>query len=536
MRKNLVLAFSVSLFFVVTLPLQTYLANADAYDFGVWRLVAEQSLFALAAFAALAAILWAGAKWLGGFPSALFAGAMVCAYLETGPFSFGLPEINGELPPELDALGRKVWDALALAAVLAAFAVPFRRVRAFAHWVALAVAALGLCSLLDVRRPTGDATDGGSGFELNSDIVDAIEYSPTRNVLMIVCDSVPADIAADVFAHDPSLAAKFPGFVNYGNNISPLESTKRGVPLLLTGRMMEPDDDLSRYMASVLGPDSILNGYLDGGWAVYSMLDVFSYGKCNRQVVRHPPEREGQDGKKKRFHFLIDRAAEEIPYASLMSVVSFRLAPFALKSKAMYKIVHSKRANGLKLFVHEHALFPNLASRPVSSDPAPAFVKVHSYGAHMPLVYGLDGERVKARSRGYESLYQASSNVIAHLSRLMDAYRGNGVYDRAFIVVAGDHGSSLNRAKEGANPKASTWLMVKRSGAEGPFETSALATTSLGVAEILRRAREGNPTREEMEKLLYGERRLFRFLGVKGRKYVDYVYRPDGTVESVTER
>jgi hypothetical protein len=536
MKKTLVLAVSAAVFALVVLPLQTYLGNAGDYDFSVWRLTAEQALAAALLVPVLAAVFAADAKWLGGFLSSLAAGLLACAYLETGPLSFGLPEINGEYPALLDAPGRRLWDAAVWAAVLVPSAVFFRRTGRAAWLVALSVCALGAASLFDVRASAPETPPPRpQAFALNSDVLDAVRYSPARNVLFLVCDSVPADLAADILDRDPSLAARFPGFVAYRNNICPMESTKRGVPLLLTGRVYEPGENLSRYMASVLEPESALSAYLARDWSVYAMLDVFSYGCTNREVARRPPSRE-REGGGRRLRPLAARASESVPYASLASVVRFRLAPFAFKAKIMYNIIHSTRANGKKLFVHDHNLFPALAAKDVSSDPRPAFVKAHAHGAHMPLVFDLEGRPCDAWPRGYEALHQAASNSLVHLSRLMDAYRAKGVYTNAFIVVAADHGSIYNRSVEGGNPKASALLMIKPSKADGPYEASALATTSQGVAEILRRVAVREPSRGEWEALLFSERRLFRFLGIKGKRYVDYHYRTDGTVESVEER
>lgn len=526
-------AFSLSAFLTLILPFQTFLANSSNYEFPFARLAREQSVACVALTLALLALFRLSDRYLRGWLQAFLIAALVALYLESGILSAGLPEIDGNLSPLFDGLPRKLWDAAVIGAVFAAFLATRRLMRGWIHLVAAGVLVMGIASLADVGGDEMDdaKVEGVPGmrgsFVLNSDILDKLEYSPTRNVLVIVADSVTATDVAEILEADPALAAHFPGFTLYPNNMGVLEGTSRGVPALLTGKLPEPGGSLARYSTSVFEPGSLLRDFDAHGDAMYAMLDLFPYGYTTAAAEKRMPVKPPEGLPVIFWH------SRDVPYMSIMSVVEFRMLPFAFKGKYLYAKMHSRRANGEKLYVHEHLMYPKLGARPVSEDPRQMFAFLHSYGSHLPFVFDADGNRVTGMKKGYPMMREAVSNVVVSLSRLMDDYRERGIYDKSFVVLCSDHGSDYAKYREGSHPRASAFLMVKGEGWNGGLRTSDVASTHLNVTALVRAALERSPTREEADSILFAERRTLRIYDKHRKTFTDYVHRPDGSVEEV---
>lgn len=531
--KRLLVAVSFGAFFAFVLPLQTFLGNVSDYPFGTGRMLVESLVAALALSAVAYLLVAVSDRWLKGWLTPVLVGLLVCAYVESAFLGFGIPEINGELPPELGVVSRKAWDSLVLGGILLAIVATFRFTRRYFHFVALGVLVMGLASLADVRHDT-DAIDesalsgDGGGLAISSEIIANVKYSPSRNVLLFVLDTMPATVASDIMAADPVLAAHFPGFTAYRGNIGMHDCTKRGVPSLMTGLYYEPGESTPEYMMSVLTTNSLLQAYRDRGDAIYCILDVLSYGYTTAKVEKHVAA-----AKEWRPAALVP--ATEIPYMNVLDVAAFRILPFALKEKFLFQKLHSRKTleNVNEHFVNEHVMYPALAEKPVSDDPRPMFGKFHTFGSHMPLMFDCDGNPVKEKRRDADVLRQAVSNALVHLSRLMDAYREKGIYDKSMIVVTTDHGSKMTPHPEKSHGQASAILWTKPEGATGPFADSDTPTSHARIAPLLRKAAEGPLSADAVEAILRVDGdRLFRYIDRDDENTVyDWVFHADGTFE-----
>lgn len=534
MKRRLLLSSAFAAFVALILPLQTFLGNRGDFTFSAWRLVAEQAVAGLLLAALVFGLLCVSRRLPRDPAPALLAAALACAWLESSVLSAGLPAIDGEMPAELGDFSRRVWDGVALAAVFVFVAAAGLRRPSVPHVLSLAVCAMGLAALVDARPSGGaaasrSAPDGGDGgLAITSEIVRTLSYSPSRNVLLFVLDTLPGSVASELVDADPALAARFPGFVAYRGNVGMHDCTKRGVTALMTGRYYEPGESTAAYMMSVLGTNSVLQTYRDGGWSIACMCDVLSYGYTTAPVRRHEPRVPSARP-------AVATPSAEVPYMSLLDVAAYRACPFAFKEKFLFQKLHSRKTleNAVANFVNEHVMFPALAEKPVADDPRPFFGKFHTFGAHMPLMFDLDGRPVAGRRRGVQDQRQAVSNALVHVARLLDVYRARGIYDRSLIVLTTDHGSKLTPCAPGAHPQASALLWVKPEGARAPFEESALPTGHARIAPLLRRAAEGPLTREACEAVLASDRRLFRYVDRKDESIVyDWIFRPDGTFEA----
>lgn len=523
--KQILMAVSVGAYVALVLPVQTYLANATDYGYGLGRLLGELLVLAAAIALGVFVLLRVSERWLGGWLMPVSAALLVCLYLETGPLSFGLPELNGELPKELKSVTRALVDSAVLLAVAASFVCTFRWNRGWLHFLALGALLMGGASLLDVRK-ADEKVDGGRAIaggqlEAAENIIRNFRYSPERNVLLLVLDSMPASDAARVMERDAALARHFPGFTAYRDNLGMHTRTRTGVVGLLTGNYLGEREDLMDYKMSVFGSDSVLMSCLERNYDVFSMIDYFTYGFTNvavpDELKANAPAAHGS---------VFAQNSTEVPGLSLLEVCAFRALPFAAKGRYLDRVLRAKRVQGDddSGFEHECFLYPHLAKCPIGESRRPVFAKFHTHGSHSPFYYDADGQPVRPAPE--QVLFENSvSNCLVHLSRLTDVLRQRGLYDKSFIVVTADHGAPQSVPKPGRNPKASALLWVKPDAADEPFRISDLPTSHAKIAPLLKRAlAEPLADLREIEGILRTEKRIFQTFDRKAETYKKLVY------------
>lgn len=521
-------AAALAVFGGIILPLQTFVPNASNYDYSTLALLPELSLCTVLLFVSTFVLLAMSDRYLRGYLTPVLAVVVVFAYLNAGMLSLGVPEINGELPLELQSVGRKVWDTALFAVAILAAVSTFRWTRTWLHWIPAGILVLGLASLADLHADERDVDDQAKeeigNFAPTADLAENLKYSPTRNVLMIVLDAVPGMIANGHLERDAGLRSHFPGFVSYRQNIGMHDRTERGVPGIFTGKYFDESQNMGEYVMTSLGTNSFLRTYAAHGDAIYSMLDFFTYG-----LTTEPIEKKVRPENAPSRPYLL-RDATEIPHLSLLDVVCFRMVPFIAKGPLLRHDIHTRRVRVNTVGIaHEHILYPILAGRPVSSDPRQVFAKFHTHGAHGPFCFELDGSPAKRGRTALEEVRVATSNNLVHVGRLMDALREKGVYDKAFIVVCSDHGHSTADDFPG-NDRASALLMVKPDGAQGAFAFSAAPTGHQNLSKLMKRVCTKPHSADEVTTILAADRRLYREYDRHEDECHDWIYGPDGNL------
>ena len=468
---NVAIAVSLAAFVCVVLPVQTYMANASLFVFTVGRLAFELVILFVATAAAVWLLLATVGRFLGGFLQAFLVAGILCAYLESGILSAGLPELNGGFLPALAVRSRAIFDLSVWAIVLVGFLATVRWTRAWLHWVALALLAIALSSFFDVRREQAPASaetaEGGlsSGFEWQRDVIENFRYSPKRNVLVFILDSMPGTRSYDFVASDPVIAGKFAGFTAFTNNVGMADCTKFGLPGLMTGRYFEPGvTSLADYPMTIFGEESFIMPYVRRGAEVFFTNDLLPYGYANGPIAKRLPVK----GKQKHGWAALLLRSRDVPYLSLFDTVVFRLSPYCAKAPILYSKIRHDPMMGRdeSVFWYEHVMFPTLGRAPLSESPTTLGV-FHSRGSHPPLLFDPDGKPYPHPKVDPGFADELVSTPLRHLSRLLDVLRERGLYDSSLIVVASDHGMHLVPCAPGHQPSESAILWVKPEGGEG---------------------------------------------------------------------
>jgi len=532
--RDAILSASFAGFVAVVLPLQTYLANSSLFVFTSGRLAVELLLLWAVLFLGVWVLLVTVGRILGGALHALFVALLVCAYVESGPLSAGLPEINGGYLPQLAIASRAVLDVGVWALVVFSLVATCRWTRYALHWVALAVVAISIGSVFDVRRtaPTVDATKPAEasvlskGFEWQRDVLENFRFSPKRNVLIFILDSMPGNLALDFVRNDPAMRAKFAGFTAYANNVGMHDCTKFGLPGLVTGRYFEPGSaSAADYPMSMYGEESFLLPYVHAGAEIFFAPDLLPYGYTNGRIFRRVPV----VGRQKHGWAAMLLRSREVPYLSLFDFVVFRLVPYCAKAPFLYSKIRHDPMMGRdeSAFWYEHVMFPMLAGAPCSESPLTLGV-FHSRGAHPPLVFDPEGKRYPNPRFELDVVKELVSTPLRHLARLFDDLRARGLYDASLIVVAADHGVSYAPCAPGHQPSESAILWVKPEAAKSAFAVDERPTGYSRVASFLSSAATGSPDAAAVGSALYEEDRMYRYQFEDGFRTL--VVGPDGRV------
>ena len=532
--RSLVTAVAVAAVVAVVVPLQSFLGNALLYPFGLPRLAMELGVVFSALTLVLFALLWTSSRFLRGALHGIVVGAAVCVYIESGPLSSGLPEINGAYSPELAVASRGVIDCAVWFALLVGGLAATRWIRRWAHLVALGLMVLGLASLFDVKReaePVRGAAGGGgiaAGFEWQLDVVENFRLSRDRNVLVFILDSMPGNVSTELMKSTPDLAAKFPAFVAFTNNVGMHDCTKRGLPGLMTGRYFDPrTTSTAAYPMSIYGAESFLVPYAASGAEVFFVPDFLPYGFTTAKVERRAKAR----GKQKHGWAALLQRSKEVPYLCLFDVTVFRIAPYVAKAPFLYaKIRHDPMfGQDESNFWYEHSMYPRLAAAPFTSAKTVLGV-FHTRGAHPPLLFDQDGCRLPPEAAwGADALSTLVRNPIHNLAKLMDVLRERGVYDKSMIVVVADHGVGVAPAAPGHHPSESAILWVKPEGSTGPFAYCGTPTGYAKISSLMKAVAASGFDIAATEAALRVENRLFRYQDPDD-DYHDIVVGPDGGI------
>ena len=501
--SDALVAVALAAFVTIIVPMQSFIGNVSQYPYSCLRLLSELVVLFVAVSVGLFALLRVVGRFLDAYPQAFLVGLLVCAYLESGILSAGLPAINGGYVPELSSTDRSILDVSVWAVLTLGFVAGARWIRDYLKWIALGVTVMGVLSFLDVRTDRDCGQEAGIGAASASNgcrvnqmtVVANVRYSPVRNVLVFILDSLPSTSAGDAVRGNAELRAKFPGFTAYSRNIGMHECTKRGVPGLVTGRYYDPEEmTQAEYPLTMYGSNSFVIASCDAGFAVAFSPDLLGYGYINLPIEK----RIARNDRRSRDALAILRRSREVPYLCLFDLVAFRLAPFPLKGPILYsRIRHAVGGrHSDDEFWGEASMYPILASAPVNSDPRQFLGVFHSWGVHPPWA---------------TDLHSAVTDKLTRLGELFDAYRARGLYDKSLIVVTCDHGLDCARPTDGYPPSAAAVLWVKPEGASGAFVTSDAKTSHSRIAALVRAASARTLTAPEVTALLRDENRLYRY-------------------------
>lgn len=271
-----------------------------------------------------------------------------------------------------------------------------------------------------------------------------------ENVVLLVLDSVDAEMFAQALQQEPELAAQWDGFTWYRNALGISDPTKYGLPGLLTGQAHTAPVDYMGFIAGAYDQTPLYTALRGEEWDARFYTD-------SRYLMLEDT--------------VVDNLAQETLRVrdvrgmtrDLLRMGMFRYAPHFLKPPFwMYGKVFQQYAEsvGAPVYAVTDADFDRtLTEQGLTVQPGRAFRMIHLTGMHPP--YTLDAScRVQPEGvtpqEQMKGCMKLAGDYLQELRRL-------SLYDDAAILVLADHGThQLHRPL----------LLLKRPGETGALRIS----------------------------------------------------------------
>lgn len=506
MKSFLVIGFSAAIYFSFILPTQIFVANQELFDFPYGRLLIEcLALFVIAAIVSLLLVRFLNRY--NNLGTVLFIAFFICVYLETGLLSMGLPPING------GALGysnpwRKLLDAGVLLGVALVVLLARKLVAKYACWIALVFLLMTSAMIFDAKKVNCGSSAEFSGKEYCShlDVIQSVKFSKRRNVLVLILDSFPANIAKRIMLEDPDLKDKYKGFIAFNNNIGMHSFTSKGIPALMTGKFQNDLVAKETVPETLYGTNSFLNAYVGAGYDVY-YSHAFSFPAFTNRRESFVGDERAPKGNTR---ICLLRSSLSVPYINLFETMLFRIYPYALKSKVLAQVSRRmKRDPMIGAYKREAYVYGKLSKAQTADVTNSVFASFHTVGTHEPIVRGRKGLLLDNPDNTPTGVANLGTYLLEVVGSFLDSLRKKGIYDQSLIVLTTDHGSMLMRDGSGNHGAESALLWIKPFNSLNAFENSEAPTSHCKVAGLMRASVNEDLTDKQIKAMLLTEERCF---------------------------
>ena len=535
-RENLlqstVCALCFSALIMLLIPVYTLRSNHENFACSVTELLLANLPEFFLLFFVLTAVLFLLRRILNYVPHMLMLGITVYIFLETGLLSIGLPALNGDLSG-YGIISRSVWDTAVLLLLLLLPCIFVKTLKQWSHWICLIVLVMSLLSCIEAKKSV--CQDHGDmiikEMLLRRNVIDSVRYSAQKNVMMFILDSISTEVLEEVLQKNPDIAALFPGFVCYRDNIGMHQQTSVALPGIMTGKYCEDFGKLASYTLSTYGKESFLKDYLEADVPVYVNLGI-------SDVASYTNRLSAVGGKDKDIGS-IDPMQQRIPGMlvwSLKEICWFRMTPYILKKTVLARIIAGWKQNYFsENLANDEVLCRHLLQKlPDAKEPLVLNVH-HTNGSHLPFIFGPNGEMRAQSDATWQGYYEQSCYILKLLGGLLSHYQKLGIYDKATIIVCADHGLFSPRKQNTRLPQvpgtAFPFLMIKPAARTASLQFSDLPVSHNKIAMLVRKLYKQDLSQQEVEETLKSSQRLYRQFS--GTQNMDYIIDDKGGFQKV---
>ena len=510
---SLIIAVAGALLFTVVFPLQLVLGNRFLFNFPITQLLSECTILFFVVSITIFVLLQLSSIGYAHWFHVAFTAVIVYEYLETGILSAHNPSLDGGLAyyaQKAPAIRDMVW----MIGIGFSMLVAYRWIKNYVKWIAIVVLMLAVASLFDVhsaakgKRMDSSWLDASPWRGNRANVAHAIEFSPIRNVIVLILDSMQSDAAYEVMQNNPSLRDQFDGFVAFNNNVGMHEYTTPAFPAMMTGAYCPDGMNHVEFMTTSWSTNSFVTQYADAGLPVYVLPGILGCAYSNRLATNVTVAVDSQYEAKCVFL----RRTKEVPYLNLMDYLRFQMVPFVLKFWSLR--VSSNGVSGTDGTDDERSLYPLIGGSKISEEQKTALILIHTEGCHAPLHFDSNGNRIWRDRDTYAALYGQTHFMLKCVAGLMDTLKEKKVYDKSMVIIAGDHGLGFSPPKWSnllnLPSRAIPVLWVKPINSVQRFDGVNIPTSHANISLLIKKAMAHNLSNVDVEKILYSNRREYR--------------------------
>jgi hypothetical protein len=436
---------SLTGFFFV--PAQIQLTNAREFPITFFDILGPMALLVGISFLVVAGLVFGIRGRLGDRITSGIFGFGFLLYLQANWILWDYGTLDGRDIAWPDLTYRGVVDGLIWIAVITFCVIFGRRFRRLLNWVAVIVIAVQTINLGSLLIKTPGAL---SQTEKTEAAADLYAFSKEKNVLIVMMDTLQADVLQQVFDEYREDMEVFDGFTFYRNSLGGFPKTRASIALILSGKYYDNKIDIDTFNKSISRSEQTLPRFLkDKGFRSHLIgtQRLFVGNRENSDIY---------------YDYLqhatgLDLRAEVL---YLVDLVAFRALPHFAKRKIhndhkwfLSNILDKEGIANMPQIVNVHDLVftRDFVRYAYVDEERPVLKYIQYWGVHPPLRLNENLEYVELTDdRGGLVTYQRSGVEI--INRLFQKLKEIGVYNNTLIIVTGDHGAGRSGFR--ADPRA----------------------------------------------------------------------------------
>ncbi|MBL4681615.1 MAG: sulfatase-like hydrolase/transferase [Pseudomonadales bacterium] len=277
------------------------------------------------------------------------------------------------------------------------------------------------------------------------------EFSKRKNVIVILVDTLQADVVNEILTESPDLKDVFSGFTFFRNSVSAFSKTYASVPALLSGIAFDNSSTLPIYLKETYREKSLPARLLKEGY------DVRLHSFAPYSLVAHPEVAMNVAGTKGNSPSQEGMLQKDLVLLANLSL--FKLAPHLIKPwiynggnfriplppvtpiKAECALVEENVQVSRNNSAFDAKFFDEFLQCASASLDKSTFRYFHLSGAHAPFQFDKKFEYIEQQTINRNNFKAQTRGVFSQLENVFNKLRDLNIYDNATIVVLGDHGA-----------------------------------------------------------------------------------------------
>lgn len=401
---------------------------------------------------------------------ALLFGGTLCVYVQGTYLCLGGEAlVSGdpvwrEMLPQM-LVNLAVWAAIMLGSMALSLTKPkvFLKVVPAACALILVMEGAALTTLLLQKSERGDLSRIYCSDE------EQFTFSPNGDAIVIMLDTFDTRLMDQALEEDPDYADVFEDFTYYRNTSSSTMLTDTSYTSFVTGQVADNTEPFFIYCRRAMRESRFFATMKDAGLRV--QVYGAPYGVYGEEQIGQVDNLRVRDSEIKSYTGFVKEMLCMIGYRYLPTAMQ----PFLLRdyvngfaSLQRFKGLGYQESSGNNLRFLE-----KMRADGVTVDADKRFFKLYNlHGAHKPTQFNRYMEPAENVPQ-YEELLGCFAMLDEWFVQMKEA----GVYDKATIIVMGDHGINDDWRRGICNPA----MMVKYPGETGPMRTSMAPTTLLDM-------------------------------------------------------
>jgi len=325
------------------------------------------------------------------------------------------------------------------------------------------------------------------------------EFSPEKNVLILVLDSFQGDFFNEVINEDPSYKDLFEGFVYYRNALGGYPVTYATLALILSGRYYENSVPIQDFIKETFSSGSLPKILKGSGYQV----DLINCGKhiyADKNIASNWPS----------FRQLTEQNTKLEEAAFLLDTALFRYSPHYLKRYVYNNQVWlfsnlplGSAGQGFPPGYHRNSVsfVTKMSQEARASNERYSFKYIHLNVSHLPIRINENLEYEEHSVFSRENYKKQAKGSLRLVHMLLDTMKRLGIYDNTMVFILADHGlgekvemgetghveSGIGAAPmiDSVKGHALTLFLVKQFAATGDMQISDAPVSLADVAKTI---------------------------------------------------